>query len=410
MAGENNVASLNGLFKTVYSNKLVDLIPDYAILQKLVEFGSADKETGNFYAQPVVLAQEAGFTFNGTAGAVKTLTAARAGTMKEAQVYGYEVLLRAQISYIALSRSAAKGEKAFKRASSVVVEGMNNAMRKQLEVSMLYGQVGVGTVSSLSSQVITLTDASWAGGIWAGAEGRYIDVYQSNKSTVRQAGLKISAVDSDNKALTVVGTTTGIVSTDVIFFEDTNNSGTFNEMAGLQKIITNTSTLFNIDASAYALWKGNSISSVGQISHGKLQDAVSKAVNKGLMEKVAILLSPKAWAVLNTDQAALRQFDSSYSTKKLENGGEALCFYGSNGAMEVHSHPLVKDGDCFIVPMDTVQRIGSTDLTFSVPGMEEDFFQLVPNTNAVELQCMADQAIFLEKPAHAIYLSGLTYA
>jgi hypothetical protein len=55
-------------------------------------------------------------------------------------------------------------------------------------------------------------------------------------------------------------------------------------------------------------------------------------------------------------------------------------------------------------------RLGSVDLSFGVPGMDETFFTLVANTNAVELQCMADQAIFLEKPAHAVYLSGITYS
>ena len=70
----------------------------------------------------------------------------------------------------------------------------------------------------------------------------------------------------------------------------------------------------------------------------------------------------------------------------------------------------IKDGDAFIVPLDSVMRLGSVDLSFGVPGMDETFFTLVANTNAVELQCMADQAIFLEKPAHAVYLSGITYS
>jgi hypothetical protein len=77
--------------------------------------------------------------------------------------------------------------------------------------------------------------------------------------------------------------------------------------------------------------------------------------------------------------------------------------------MEVLSHPLVKEGDAFILPIDSIMRIGSTDLTFSVPGMEEQFFRFVDGYNAVELQCMSDQAIFIERPAHSVYLSGVTY-
>lgn len=404
----NTVSTLNGLFKTVYADKLLDLVPDFAILQKLVEFVPSDKETGAFYAQPVALAQEGGFTYLGDAGAVSSLNDAVNGTMKEAQVKGSELNLRAQLSYGALSR-ASKTPKAFKKASAWKVEDMNNAMRKRIEIAMLYGQIGIGTVSALNSQTITLTDASWAGGIWTGTEGHVIDVYQSDLATLRQGGLVIASVNSDSKALTVTGTVTGIASTDVVFFKGANSAGTFNEMAGLQKIITNTGTLFNIAANTYNLWKGNSVTSVGALTHGKLQEAIARAVNKGLMEKCLVLVSPKAWAVLNADQAALRVFDSSYSSKKFENGAEALCFYAANGALEVRAHPFVKDGDAFIIPTESAMRIGSCDLSFGVPGMDEEFFTLVPGKNAVELQCMSDQAIFVEKPAHAIYLSGITY-
>ena len=50
--------------------------------------------------------------------------------------------------------------------------------------------------------------------------------------------------------------------------------------------------------------------------------------------------------------------------------------------------------------------------TFGDPvlGFDEQFFTLVQAKNAVEVQCMADQAIFLDKPAHACYLSGITYS
>jgi hypothetical protein len=179
-------------------------------------------------------------------------------------------------------------------------------------------------------------------------------------------------------------------------------------MAGLQAIITNNSTLFNIDASAYSLWKGNTSPSTGTVSFAKIQAAIAKAVNKGLMEKATVLVGPAQWGNLNADQAALRVFDKSYASSKAENGVESLEFHSTNGPIEIVSHPLVKYGDAFVIPTDSVQRIGSVDLTFQVPGFDTEFFRLVSGTNAVEVQCMADQAIFIERPAHSVYLSGLT--
>jgi hypothetical protein len=412
MAGENTVATLNGLFKTVYADKLEDLVPDFAVLQKKIDFAAADKETGAFYAQPVNLSHEAGFTYNGEAGGVTALNAAVNGTLKEAQVKGTEIILRSQMSYGALSRASKAGPKAFKRASAWKVEDMNTSARKRMELSLLYGQKSIGQVSSISSGVITLTDASWAGGIWAGSEGSVITVWSatSASATQRDSDMTITAVDSDAKTVTVSGTSTAVQPNDYIYFKGARTSSAHNDMAGLQAIITNTGTLFNIDASAYSLWKGSTTSSVGRLTFAALQSAVTKAVNKGLMERCMILVSPRAYSSLNTDMAALRMFDSSYKSSKAEAGNESLTFFGANGApMEVLSHPLVKEGDAFILPIDSIMRIGSTDLTFSVPGMEEQFFRFVDGYNAVELQCMSDQAIFIERPAHSVYLSGVTY-
>ena len=410
----NTVSTLNGLFKTVYAKQLEDLVPDFAILQSKVKF-EGDSELGSLYAQPVNLSHEAGFTYGGETGADSTgllalsLNDAVAGSMKEAQVKGSELVLRSQILYKALAAaSSTKNEKAFRKATGWKVEDMNNSMRKRLEIAMLYGQKGIATVSSLSSQDITITDASWAGGIWAGSENAYIDVFQSDLSTVRQAGLKVSAVNFDTKVVTVVGTTTGIASTDVVFFKGALASGgAFSEMAGLHKIITNTGTLFGISAASFSMWKGTTVTSVGQISFAKLADAVAKAANKGLMEKVLCLLSPRAYGVLNSDQAALRVYGAESSKGK--NGFESLVFHSANGQIEIVAHPMVKEGDAFLVPESALMRIGAADVTFGIPGMQEEFFSLVPAKNAVELQCYTDQAIFLERPAHAVHMSGITY-
>lgn len=408
MAGENTVATLNGLFKTVYADKLLDLVPDHCLLQKKIEFTGADKETGAFYAQPVNLSHESGFTYNGTAGGVVALKAPVNGVMKEAQVYGSELILRSQMSYGALSRASKQGPKAFKRASAWKIEDMNNSMRKRLEIAMLYGQKGVGTVSSLSSQDIILSAQGWAGGIWAGAEGTVIDVFQSDLETLRRGDLTITAVNSDTRTLTVTGTTSGIVDTDVIFFDGANaTAGAYNEMAGLQKIITNAGTLFNIAANTYSLWKGTSYDlNSSSLTLAKMQAALAKAVNKGLMEKVLLIVSPTTFGNLVSDQAALRVYGES-SGAKLSNGGDALEFHGVSGKVEVMSHPFVKEGDAFAIPLDSVLRLGSVDLTFGVPGFDEDFFTLVSGYNAVEVQCMADQAIFVEKPAHAVYFQEI---
>jgi hypothetical protein len=409
MAGENTFLTLQSLFKKVYADKLVDLVPNYAVLQQRISFDTAVK-LGDLYEQPVNLSSESGFTYNGENGAIASLTAPNNGVMKSAQVRGSELILRAQLGYVAITRAAEQGERAFKKATAWKIEDMNNSMRKRLEIAMLYGQTDVGEVSSLSSQDIILTAASWAGGIWAGTEGQIIDVYNQATNNVRQAGLVILAVNSDTRTLTVTGTTTGIVAGDLIQFKGARTTGSANrnEMAGLKKILTNTGTLFNIDASAYSLWKGNTLDVSGRLTFEKLNEGIAKCVDRGLMDDLLLLVNPKVFGMLNSDQAALRSYDAKYSSSKSDQGFEGLTYHGVAGKVEVVSHPFVKQGDAFAVPSDFVTRVGSVDLSFGVPGTDLEYFERVPGSNAVEIQCMADQAIFVEKPAHGLYMQNIS--
>jgi hypothetical protein len=412
--------NLNGLFKQVFADRLLPLVPEFAILQKLVSWTEAEK-VGRYYSQPVVVSSEAGFTYLGITGSVATLVNPLAGQVQEAQVYPSELNLRAQLSFASLTRAAEKGPRAFERESKFKVEDMNGAIRKRLEIAMLYGQSGIGTVSTSTYDGSTytnvvLTDASWAGGIWAGMEGAMLDSWNgSSRRNAAATPLVIAKVNASAKTLSFSGDqTANVAANDVLFFYNARSGASaYNEMAGMQAILSNTtSTIFNIDASLWSLWQGNVVSSAGNLSLAKLQTYVALAVNRGLMEKVAVFLSPKGWAQLANNEAALRMYDRSYSGKQAENGFEALRFHSQNGLMEIYSHPLVKDGDCFLVPIDLLMRIGSVDVTFARPGVESEdivYFDRVPGTTALELQAMADQAIFLPKPAHGVFVSGLTY-
>lgn len=46
-AQQNTVASLNGLFKEVYGDKVHNLVPDNVVLMNMIDFVPMDKQTGN---------------------------------------------------------------------------------------------------------------------------------------------------------------------------------------------------------------------------------------------------------------------------------------------------------------------------------------------------------------------------
>jgi len=110
---------------------------------------------------------------------------------------------------------------------------------------------------------------------------------------------------------------------------------------------------------------------------------------------------------LNSDQAALRSFDQSYSSKESKNGSESIVYHGQNGKIEIVSHPCVKEGEAFVVPMKKMKRIGAQELSFKSPGSDEQLFRQLDSSAGVELRLYGNQAIFIETPARCVKITGI---
>jgi hypothetical protein len=106
---------------------------------------------------------------------------------------------------------------------------------------------------------------------------------------------------------------------------------------------------------------------------------------------------------------ALRRFDGSYTPEKSESGTKELIYDSVNGQIKVVCHPMVKKGHFMIFNPKEVIWVGSAKPTFEIPGMSEQFFRLVQDQNAVELQNYADIAIYAIKPGRTVVGTGLTY-
>lgn len=330
------------------------------------------------------------------------LNAPIAGQMKNAQVRGSQMVLRSVLGYASASRSASS-QNAFKDATKYLVQNMLRSVSKKLEIAMLYGQMGYASVASISSNTITITTAEWAPGIWAGAEGMPIEIRNAAGSTIRGEAV-ISSVDFDNLTITVDLAPAGVVSTDVIWHKGAYG----NEFAGVHKILSNTSSLFGIDASSYSLWKGNSYSaSSAALSFSKIQSAISKGVEKGLDSDVMVLVNPKTWSNLLSEQAALRQYDSSYSSSKSDNGSKEIKFFGQNGMIEIVPSIYVKQGYAYVLSMDEFIRVGSSDITFKRPGKGDEFFRELENSAGYELRNYCDMALFCHAPGRNVLITAI---
>lgn len=427
------VSDLSAMFKQVFGNGVVTAVPDFARIQKDVPF-SAKERIGLYFEVPVVLEMEQGFTYFGygantpgsqtITGGASSLNPAISGVVQQAQVPGAIIILRSQLGYDQLARAASAGPTSFKDAMGAIYDNMVLSMARRLEINFILGQnqYGLGQVASITSHVITFTAGTFSPGTWSGMVGAQLDSFAIGATGATQdvwttgtagtGGLTVSAVNLAASQITVIGDSSTTTNS-VLYFRGAQTYASsaatgFNEGAGLAKIITNTGTLFNISAATHALWAGQNYNVNGAISMASILSGVSLAVNAGLMEDAKIYISPKRWSSLNNDQAALRRYDSS--GKEFSNGSEEICYYSSNGKISLVPHPVVFEGEAYLVPNPSkrLMRIGSCEPTFRRPGRPDDIFLEVPDAASVELRLMADQQIFIPLPAQCVRFYGIT--
>jgi hypothetical protein len=405
----NDFASMNAIYKEAYADKVKDLIPEGVKVYNMFDFQSADKQPGNQYIQPVTLGLEHGFTYGGSGGQAFALRNGVASSHESAKLKGHEMVLRSYLAVGAVSRS--KGANAFINASKLIVENMLKSFARRLEVQLMYGQAegGIGVVESVTGNVIKIEDHEWAAGIWSGSEKMPVEI-RSAAGAIRGEATVLSNSLSD-KEVTLDAVPAGVVATDVFYY-----AGAFGkEFAGIHKIITNTGTLFDIDASQYSLWQGNTVNVGTNFSGGeavlsfeKIEDAVALAMEKGLAdEDITVICNPKSWNNLLTDLAAKRRFDSSYDSAKHEQGAKVIEFYGMNGLIKIVPSIYCKEGYAYALQPDCFLRVGSQEITLEQPGMEGKFIKLVENANAYEMRSYTDQSLLCTQPGLQTLLTFL---
>ena len=436
----NQQSTLVGLFKEVYASSIIEAWGYMAKLANKVKFVPSQLQPGNYYHQPVDVALEQGISYAGAGTTIGVGSSyffpATAGMMQDAQIAGAQLLARALVSYEAIARSA-NDKAAFKSATQHVVRRLSQAVLKRLEIQLLHGQRGVGAIASLAAEtgssgayfsVLTLTDASFSAGLWAGMQGALVDVYQSDLATIRQAADQnngatsgttgwcvVSAVDQVNKTVTLnYGTArSGWVAGDVLFFGGAVGGASSTEFAGLDAITrwsASSGTQMNIATGTYDLWRSNQYSSTSTISFGKILEACGLMASYGLQDDSVCVLPTKAFEILNTDLAALRQYDVSYTSARAESGTEALKFHAQTGPVEIMAHPFQKDGlGHLFVPSESI-RVGATDISFITRQGSEDKLILESSTAAAsEMRAYSNQALFLGMPRHSVLMDGITY-
>jgi hypothetical protein len=282
---------------------------------------------------------------------------------------------------------------------------MVESFKRREEIYAIYGQDGLGKVSSVSGQDIVITADTWCPSLWLGLEGAVLEAFDSKSASANQhnTDITLSSVAISTRTLTVTGTISSVVANDHIYFKGDRTTTAHKAPVGLMTIARNTGTLYNISASSVALWSATSYDvGTSGLTLGKILEASAKAADKGCDEKLTCFVPVKAFQNLVSDQAALRKYDASYSKSKMENGTESLAFYGATGLIEVVPYMFMKQGEFVMFPERYTCLIGAAQMKNQVGPGGDIVFDL-ESTSAKEMRLFAHWTVFCERPGWIVY-------
>jgi hypothetical protein len=420
--------TLNKLAKDVYGD-ISTLYPDFTYLQKKIQFRES-KKLGKEYVEAVKLSRSQGFTYG---QGVQTLNGSIVSAQDDAKVRGAPIYLQEDIALDVAAALASAGPRAFIAGSKLITENMIESMSHRLEAQLIYGSKGLGTLSSVTNSVaddtaisLVFTAASWATGIWAGQENAKLEFANAGNtaridSSSKPVVVEIDSIDAANRTLvcTIVpqtGQTLAALDDLIVAGLQVYFFGAFgNESVGLDTVCStsSSSTLYNIASSGYSMWQATQKAlSSSALTVKKIYATVGSAMGKGLMEDVVALVSPDAFldlasAEIDTGSTGGRRYSSSSDAKNIKTGASSVVLTGPQGEIEVVPHPMVKTGDCMVFPIAKAERIGSTDVTFKVPGRGDEMFIQSTTQTSYELRLMSDQSLFLPCPSKCLKITGI---
>ena len=427
-------------------DKLRNLVPESSLISKLLPFSSGEM-VGDSFQEAAVLGFENGLTLGGDAQEIVTINESVAGPVKQSRVKPNQTIINSNVSWGFLSRSAKGGEEAVVKGWSHVTKANLRSHHHYLDIMKLHGRrdsllgyvsydasgttykgavfSGNGTVTltkadgstiaftngvAAAEKAILLRKGFYAAGIWVGKVNAPLLQVNSAGTIVAQG--KVLKTDAN----------LGIVYVDftpVVATSQTSHRLAFlgmdraQEMVGVQKILANTGSLFEIDASQYELWQANNLSLGGKsFGLGAVQAGVAYAMNQGGLgenEGLDILVNPNQFAAMLTNEAAQRKYDASYN-KDAKSGFETIEFYAPNGVNRIHGCSLVMEGEAFGLLRESWICSGSQAPAFKVLGVEgQDIILPMPNQTGFAIRSYADEYVYCEQPAKNIYWSGLDY-
>lgn len=415
-------SSWTGTLKRRYG-KFENPLPSDNTIAEFASFVQQDMRGGENYNFPVKMRHEHGVTPNVDNTAFALNSAIDSVTLN-AQLDGATIMVVGNLAYDVIAKMM-HGAKNGGHGGAAYFEPLDFKIMNLMEGGELYREgyllYGPGTASAAAANIgvihsnvsaadldpgctINITAASWAPGLWANMGGALVDIYQSDGSTLRESSVTVGAIDVDTHriALSKTSSTATPAAGDVIVFKDARTKSCY----GLQSILENAGALFGISAATYPQWKALTHAVGGQIDRASILALGGKLYRNGLRNGGKLFISGTAFADLSEEASELQRFNNNTDAVK-QQGDKNLLYKTPAGNIEVAVHGFMKQGIAMFFGNGLVNRIGATDLTFTLPGTGQWFYQNLPSNAGGQFRIYSNQAPVITQPYRCAILTGI---
>ena len=418
-----------GLLTDRYAD-IIDPIPEIGTIRDLIPFVPNAQMSGKDYVYPILMSDEMGVTFSNS-GDIANLNPSIPAASKEAKLSAPDVFTTAELGYSMQVRgqngnSPNGSQPSYVEFYDQKVTSMLRGCANWVELSLLHGcgtaatavddcgvvhttPVASGSGTTYASATVQFTKASYIKDLWDNVQNSMWDVLNSAGTSIVATGVKVVSIADHSKCQVVVSCATGSSGVTVTSGHRFVPMGSFqNACVGLAGQIKNTGTFANINATTYSKHKGNVFNVGGQLTRGKLFQAIAglPAVPGGKRQLVA-LINPFTFAdIAEETHTATTFFSNGQAIESKEIGTTELQYVAPKAMLRVISYDLAKQGSGVVFDPSIAVRIGGTDVTMrSYDGGAITLH--IAGKSGFEMRAMSQQAPLLRQMNVNTLLAGV---
>lgn len=306
-----------------------------------------------------------------------------------------------------LLRAMKSDRGSFERALDSEVKGVVADLKRDVNRQLFGDGSGkIATCAVTTADTVVLLNASTSLSAINQLEvGMVVDIGATGTPTSVASGRTITAINETTPSITISGAAVTTAVTDFVFRSGAGNDGTQRELTGLAAIVASSGTLFNIDPTAYPVWKSHVDTSGGTVTENKLGKAQDRVFRKSGQDVNLWISTDGVCRAYSAQLTSTKRFND---TLDLKGGFSALSVSVGRKAVALTWDRDTPDGTAYGLSTGNIYEHQMSDWEF----MEEDgaLLSRVAGQDAYEATLFKYHELTTDKRHAHAKLTGLTEA